>query len=445
MLLMNEEFAFEAKTQNKQQMIVSNCFDVSFKSKVLILFLYKLKILLQMVFNQPKLTNFYQLQRMMHRAKYLIILSFVILFVQNSEAQSEYKLKKVVIDAGHGGHDGGCHGSFSNEKDIALAIALKLGEYIELNFPDVEVIYTRKTDVFVPLYERAKIANKANADLFICIHVNSGQPAAYGTETYVMGLHKTESNLKVAQRENSVILYEDDYQNKYENFDPNSPESYIALTLMQNAYLAQSIDFANKIQTQFRERVGRKDRGVRQAGFLVLHQTAMPSVLIETGFLTNKDEEKFLNSKIGQDYMASAIYRAFKEYKKELEEKMNSSSDNSEQNSDNQQGNEPNASVESSNETSENNDLGIVFKVQIATSPKKVETLPQNFKGLKNVSYSEHGGLYRYYVGNEKSFENAVNLQKKVRDLGYKDAFIVAFENNERIAVSEAVKKLKNQ
>ncbi len=393
-----------------------------------------------MIFTAPKLTNFYQLNQMKQRAKYLIILFAAILFVQNVRSQSEYRLKKVVIDAGHGGHDGGCHGSFSNEKDVALAIALKLGHYIEINFPDVEVIYTRKTDVFVPLYERAKIANKAKADLFICIHVNSGQPAAYGTETYVMGLHKTESNLKVAQRENSVILYEDDYQSKYENFDPNSPESYIALTLMQNAYLDQSISFANKIQTQFRERVGRKDRGVRQAGFLVLHQTAMPSVLIETGFLTNKDEEKFLNSKIGQDYMASAIYRAFKEYKNELESKMNASSEGAES---------QNTVTEENNtaETQENpagNDLGIVFKVQIATSPRKLETVPQNFKGLTGVTYTEHGGLYRYYVGNEKSFENAVNLQKKVRDLGYKDAFIVAFEHQERIAVSEAVKKLKN-
>ena len=441
MFELNEKFAFAVKTENKQQKIVSNCFDVSFKSKVIMLFLCKLKIFLQMVFEEPKLTKFYQIQQMLQRAKYLFILSLLFLFVQNTWAQSEYKLKKVVIDAGHGGHDGGCHGSFSNEKDVALAIALKLGEYIEMNFPDVKVIYTRKTDVFVPLYERAKIANKAKADLFICIHVNSGQPAAYGTETYVMGLHKTESNLKVAQRENSVILYEDDYQSKYENFDPNSPESYIALTLMQNAYLAQSINFAHKIQTQFRERVGRKDRGVRQAGFLVLHQTAMPSVLIETGFLTNKDEEKFLNSKIGQDYMASAIYRAFKEYKKELEEKMNSSS--SGETTENTVSD--NSDTEEAPANNNENDLGIVFKVQIATSPKKVETLPQNFKGLQGVTYSEHGGLYRYYVGNEKSFENAVNLQKKVRDLGYKDAFIVAFENNERIAVSEAVKKLKNQ
>jgi N-acetylmuramoyl-L-alanine amidase len=358
-----------------------------------------------------------------------------------SFAQNEFKVKKVVIDAGHGGHDGGCHGSFSNEKDVALAIALKLGEYIESNFPDVEVIYTRKTDVFVPLFERAQIANKANADLFICIHVNSGQPSAYGTETYVMGLHKTESNLKVAQRENSVILYEDDYKNKYENFDPNSPESYIALTLMQNAYLAQSIDFANKIQTQFRERVGRKDRGVRQAGFLVLHQTAMPSVLIETGFLTNKDEEKFLNSKIGQDYMASAIYRAFKEYKYGIESKMNNTKEANESvTSDNQ-----NVEETSSQTVQTANSNQIIFKVQIATSPKKVDTLPQNFKGLEGVTYTEQGGLFRYYVGNENSFENAVNLQKKVRDLGYKDAFIVAFENDERIAVSEAVNKLKKQ
>jgi N-acetylmuramoyl-L-alanine amidase len=441
MLFTGKENALGVRLHNKQQKIVSNCLDVLFISKVIIVFLYKLKIFLPMIFNVSKLNKFYQLKPMMQRTIYLFILSVSLLFVQNSFAQNEFKVKKVVIDAGHGGHDGGCHGSFSNEKDVALAIALKLGEYIESNFPDVEVIYTRKTDVFVPLFERAQIANKANADLFICIHVNSGQPSAYGTETYVMGLHKTESNLKVAQRENSVILYEDDYKNKYENFDPNSPESYIALTLMQNAYLAQSIDFANKIQTQFRERVGRKDRGVRQAGFLVLHQTAMPSVLIETGFLTNKDEEKFLNSKIGQDYMASAIYRAFKEYKYGIESKMNNTKEANESvTSDNQ-----NVEETSSQTVQTANSNQIIFKVQIATSPKKVDTLPQNFKGLEGVTYTEQGGLFRYYVGNENSFENAVNLQKKVRDLGYKDAFIVAFENDERIAVSEAVNKLKKQ
>jgi len=238
-----------------------------------------------------------------------------------------FGVKVVCIDAGHGGHDPGCHGVNSKEKHVALSIALKLGKHIEENFPDVKVVYTRKTDVYLKLWERAAIANKANADLFICIHANANDNKnALGTETYVMGLHKSEANLKVAKRENSSILLEEDYKAKYSDFDPNSPESYIVLTMRQNAFIDQSLNFAAKIQTQFTERVGRKNRGVKQAGFLVLHQTNMPSVLIETGFLTNKEEEKFLASNIGQDYMASAVYRAFKEYKNELSSKQSSDS-----------------------------------------------------------------------------------------------------------------------
>ena len=218
--------------------------------------------------------------------------------------------------------NGGCVGSSSLEKDIALAIALKMGHYIEKEFPKIRVIYTRKEDVFVELAERASIANRNNADLFICVHANSGNPAAYGTETYVMGVAKTEANLKAAQRENASILLEDNYEERYENFDPNSPESYISMVIIQNAQLNQSVNFAGKIQRQFKERVGLRDRGVKEAPFLVLHQTIMPSVLIETGFLTNKKEEQFLKSEKGQDYIASAIYRAFKEYKLEMDEKL---------------------------------------------------------------------------------------------------------------------------
>src|SRR5690606_31436202 len=249
---------------------------------------------------------------------FLITTSFSI----NFDEDSFYGIKTVVIDAGHGGHDGGCQGSFSNEKDVALAISVKLRKHIEDNFKDSKVVYTRTTDGLVTLDEKAKIANKAQADLFICIHVNSGPTTAMGTETYVMGLHKTESNLNVAKRDNSSILLEDDYETRYENFDPNSPESYIVLTLRQSAFIEQSLNFAAKVQAQFKDRVGRIDRGVKQAGFLVLHQTNMPSVLIETGFLTNKEEEKFLNTPLNQDYMASAIYRAFKEYKTEIEDKL---------------------------------------------------------------------------------------------------------------------------
>ena len=224
-------------------------------------------------------------------------------------------IKTVVIDAGHGGKDSGALGKFSMEKDVVLAIALKVGEYIEKNIDNVRVIYTRKEDVFIPLHERAEIANKNNADLFISIHANGiPDPALFGTETLVLGLHRANENFEVAKRENSVILLEDDYTTRYEGFDPNSPESYIIFSLMQNIYLEQSISFAKDVQDQFRDRVKRVDRGVKQQGLLVLAQTSMPGVLVETGFITNRDEEKFLNSEEGQDYLASAIYRAFKVY-----------------------------------------------------------------------------------------------------------------------------------
>jgi N-acetylmuramoyl-L-alanine amidase len=233
---------------------------------------------------------------------------------------TEFKLDVVVIDAGHGGKDHGTSGKIIKEKDVALKIALKLGNYIEKNIPGVKVIYTRKNDTYLPLDERADIANKNKADLFICIHANANRNVrAFGTETYVMGLHVDDNNLAVAKRENSVILLDENYQERYEGFDPNSPESYILFTLTQSAYQSSSLDFAQKVEDQFKKRVGRVSRGVKQAGFLVLWRTTMPSVLIETGFLSNLPEEKFLSSDDGQELIASGIYRAFKEYKTQVE------------------------------------------------------------------------------------------------------------------------------
>lgn len=231
----------------------------------------------------------------------------------------EFKIRTVVIDAGHGGKDPGTVGKSIKEKDVVLKIALKVGEYIEKNIPEVKVIYTRKTDVFIELNERAAISNRNKADLFISIHANAiSSPKTYGTETWVMGLHKSEDNLAVAKRENSVILYEDNYQEHYEGFD-NSPESYIMFSLMQNAYLENSLKFADKIEKQFKNKAGRHSRGVKQAGFVVLYKTATPSVLVEAGFLSNETEEKFLGTDNGRDLIASGIYRAFKEYKSEVE------------------------------------------------------------------------------------------------------------------------------
>lgn len=226
----------------------------------------------------------------------------------------------VVIDPGHGGFDPGTHGKSFQEKNVALRISLKLGASIEKNFPDVKVIYTRKDDRYLDLNERAEIANRANANLFICIHANSvGRPEVHGTETYVMGLHRTEQNFEVSKRENSVMLLDQDYQEKYEGFDPSSPESYILFSLAQSAYQESSLKFAEKVENQFRAKAGRRSHGVKQAGFWVLWRTTMPSVLIETGFLTNPQEEKFLGSNEGQDAIAASIFRAFREYKTQME------------------------------------------------------------------------------------------------------------------------------
>lgn len=250
-----------------------------------------------------------------------LLLAITLLNIASSpHPGKDYKVDVIVIDAGHGGKDYGTSGKISREKDIALKIALKLGAYIEKNIPDVKVIYTRKDDRYLALDERADIANKHKADLFICIHANANHnPTAYGTETYVMGLHKDESNLMVAKRENAVILLDENYHERYEGFDPNSPESYILFTLTQSAYQESSLRFAAHVEDQFKSRVGRVSRGVKQAGFVVLWRTTMPSVLIETGFLSNSPEEKFLASDEGQDLIASGIYRAFKAYKSEVD------------------------------------------------------------------------------------------------------------------------------
>jgi N-acetylmuramoyl-L-alanine amidase len=230
------------------------------------------------------------------------------------------KVATIVIDPGHGGRDPGTAGKNFKEKDVALKISLKFGAYIEKNMPDVKVIYTRRDDHYVALEERPEMANRAKADLFVCIHANSlpGAPA-YGTETYVMGLHKDKGNFEVAKRENSVMLFDENYKERYEGFDPESPESYILFTLSQSAYQESSLKFAQKIEEQFKTKVGRYSRGVKQAGFWVLWKTSMPSVLIETGFLSNAKEESFLASDKGQDMIAAGIYRAFKEYKTEME------------------------------------------------------------------------------------------------------------------------------
>lgn len=245
--------------------------------------------------------------------------------------ERDLSINTVVIDAGHGGKDSGTVGVSSKEKDVALKIALELGKTIQQYLKDVKVIYTRSTDKFIELEERAEIANKNGADLFISIHCNSlpkntpekRKQGIYGTETYIMGMHTSNANFEVAKRENAVILMEEGSEEKYEGFDPNSPESYILFSLYQSAYLENSLRLADKIETQFKERVGRKSRGVRQAGFWVLYRTSMPSVLVETGYLSNNKEEKYLNDEYGQTLIASGLFRAFRDYKNEIESTIN--------------------------------------------------------------------------------------------------------------------------
>jgi N-acetylmuramoyl-L-alanine amidase len=250
----------------------------------------------------------------------LLLIAITLLNSSSTFPPRDYKVDVIVIDAGHGGKDNGTHGKFLKEKDLALKTALKLGSYIEKNLPEVKVIYTRKDDRYLALDERAAIANKAKADLFICIHANANpNTKAFGTETFVMGLTKEGKNFEVSKRENSVILMDEDYKERYEGFDPSSPESFILFSLTQSAYQESSLRFAQKVEDQFKSRIGRTSRGVKQDVFWVLWSTAMPSVLIETGFLTNNQEEKFLASENGQDLIATGIYRAFKEYKSEVE------------------------------------------------------------------------------------------------------------------------------
>ncbi len=251
---------------------------------------------------------------------YFTVIFLFLIFQNQLYAQKKNQVYKVVIDAGHGGHDPGARGKSCREKDITLAIALKTGNLIKKNCPGVEVIYTRETDVFVELYRRAQIANEKKADLFISIHCNANpSPFPYGTESYVMGLHKSDANLAVAKAENASILLEDNYSRRYDGFDPNSPEAYIIFNLFQNAYLDKSLDFASRVETNFMAHTQMPDRGVKQAGFLVLYKTTMPGVLIETGFISNMKDEAFLMSPKGQDRVAFSIYRAFDEYRRSFD------------------------------------------------------------------------------------------------------------------------------
>lgn len=411
----------------------------------------------------------------------------ILVSLSTSAQVNKYALDKIVIDAGHGGNDSGCRGKFSNEKDVALSVSLKLGKLIEDSIPEVKVLYTRKTDVFVTLNDRAEIANNNKADLFICIHCNAGSKVASGTEAFVMGLHKTEDNLKVAERENSSILIEED-QSKYEGFNPNSPEAYIAFSLYQNAFMDQSLSLATKVEKNLTSK-GRDDRGVKQAGFWVLYRTTMPSILIETGFLTNPTEEQFLNSESGQTEIAYAIFKSFKEYKTENDAKIKQKSTGK---ADPVNAPKLNQSKEKkATETIEKNTpviakdtvlkektsttlalpkadtlavllktdsakalvnvdtaraRSIFFSVQVATSSKNnpADIHKGNFRNLPEVRAEEvQDGSIKYITGHTISFEEALILLSETKEKGFPGAFLVAYQGTDRIPVKKAQELIK--
>ncbi len=370
---------------------------------------------------------------------FLLILISLLNIQANIYAKGTKYLKNkpviVVIDAGHGGKDPGAIGRNGQEKNIALAIALKLGKLLEDNLQNVKVIYTRKTDVFVELNKRAEIANKNKADLFISIHANASiKTRPYGTETFVMGLHKTQENLKVAKRENSVIVFEEDYSKKYEGYDINSSESYIIFSLMQNAYLEQSLAFASFVQNEFKNCAKRHDRGVKQAGFLVLWNTTMPSVLIETGFISNENEEKYLLSNKGKDAIALCIYKALCEYIKSINNKTVSDTTNF----------KINKSVSKNDSITKLKkrtiDDRIFFKIQITSSSKQIPLDSSYFKGFKDVEEHKISSAYKYTIGNDTDIDKIKKMQQSVRRY-FPDAFIVAFKNEKKIPINEAIKK----
>ncbi len=382
-----------------------------------------------------------------------------------------YKIKTIVLDAGHGGHDTGCHGpSHSYEKDVTLKIILALGKLIESKYPDINVIYTRKTDVFITLQDRALTANKNNADLFISVHCNANpNKAAYGSETYLMGLHVSQANLEVAKRENAVIKLEENYEKVYEGFDPDSPEAMIALSLAQNANIEQSTFLASKVQEYFTNKLGRFNRGVKQAGFWVLYRTTCPSVLIESGFLTNKVEEEYLTSYSGQQDYASSIFNAFEDYKNTIEKGskltapviMNSepippsryptASDTtvSDKNTPaitpvQEPVPEPQKIPKEEPVSADSKPIkGIIYKVQITATNKLLPKTDKAYKLKEKLSFEKVNGAYRYSYGNYNTYDEALKIMKKAKGNGYKDAFITVYKNGNRLTFNEAQKYFK--
>lgn len=361
---------------------------------------------------------------MLLRMKKLFIYCLGFFFLISSE--SVFAQKKgftVVIDPGHGGRDPGAIGSSSKEKDIVLSVGKKLGELIKNNHPDVNIVYTRNTDKFVELNKRAEIANKAKADLYISLHCNAldrRRKSPQGVETFVLGLHRSKDNLDVAKAENSVILYEDDYSTKYQGFNPNEPESYIIFEFMTDQYLQQSVYFASLVQNRLVNNSKRVNRNVRQAGFLVLREVAMPSILVELGYISNAVDERYMKTESGQKSLANSVYLAFKEYKREYDKKSHVFTNPEQRNATNS----PATKIEST--------AASEYRVQFLTVSRKLPDNSPQLKGLKPVDFYIDGSTYKYTYGSSDNLTEINKILKTVKGK-FKDAFIVEFKDGVRV------------
>lgn len=390
---------------------------------------------------------------------FLFVCLFITFLAFPSNAQKDGKIFKVVIDAGHGGKDPGCLGTYSREKDVALDVALKTGKLISDNCPNVKVIYTRSTDVFVELYNRAKIANNHHADLFISFHCNANDNhSAHGVETYVMGLSKSEKNLAVARAENSAMLKEEGYKENYAGFNPDSPESAVMFSLYSSAYLNNSILLADKVQKNLVGVTHLLDRGVKQAPYWVLWSVSMPSILIEMGFLSNPTEEKFLTDEQHKKEIADAIYRGFAAYYTQMTgdrvsipepKKQESKNDKPETKNDNNANNhvDNQSDKKADNETAKiaNTPVSpdaVRFMVQFMAVPDKIALTDKRFKDIPKVNRYYEGGLWKYTAGSESNLQSAKEILASLKSK-YPDAFVIAFKGDQKIPVSEAVKLVK--
>lgn len=392
---------------------------------------------------------------MISKRNYIIILLCAIWqFILPSNIQAEEGTFTVVIDPGHGGRDPGAIGKRGKEKNINLSVALKLGNLIQNNCKDVRIVYTRKNDTFVTLDKRAQIANNAKADLFISIHTNSVAKGrtVRGTETYTLGLHRTDDNLEVAKKENSVILIESDYEQRYAGFNPNSSESYIIFEFLQDKNMEKSVELATLIQKQFKTTAKRIDKGVHQAGFLVLRETSMPGVLVELGYISTPDEEKYLLTEAGTNALAQSIFKAFKTYKSQNKSTINL---NKQPVSTPQTESKPQQAKKTAIQTAQkttsqpgkanktSKTSKPVFKIQILTSEKALGAKSKQFKGLSPVSHYREKGLYKYTYGETTDYNQILRTKKQIATK-FKDAFIVAFKDGKKTDLNQAIKEFKN-